>query len=110
MASYGTQATITPAELADADDADALISATEARVRATLDGADPAEADIEGADPAAAETRGETVIGWLARIEGSRPGGAPGTQRPARWVSWTPETDEVPDGADLLSCRGRRTV
>jgi len=109
MASYGTQSTITPDELADADDADALISATEARVRTTLDGAKIDTATIEGVDPAA-DTRGETVIGWLARIPGSRPGGPPGSQHPVRWVSWTPETDEVPDGADLLSCRGRRTV
>lgn len=103
MGTYATQATITPEELADADDADELISTTEASVRATLEGT-PTD------DPDAADVRGETVIGWMARLPGSEPGGAPGTQQPVRFVVWDPVTDEVPEHADLLTCRGRRTV
>lgn len=91
MGTYRTQSAIIPDELAKADDPDKMIRATEARVRRALEGA-PTD------DPETLAARGETVIGWVARIEGS--------PRPA---PWDPATDAVPEGADLLTCMGRRT-
>jgi hypothetical protein len=102
MASYTTQATITPEQLAGSVAPDELIKSTEESVRATLEGS-PHERDD------ADEPAGETVIAWLARSPGTGPGAAPSTQRPTTYVPWDP-ADDVPDDADLLSCRGRRTA
>jgi len=96
MGTYTTQSTITPAQLADSVAPDELIKSTEETVRITLEGT-------------ADEPAGETVIAWLARIPGTGPGQPPGTQRPTEYVPWDP-ADDVPDEADLLSCRGRRTA
>jgi hypothetical protein len=101
MGTYTAQSVITPDQLAQADDPDALIKHTEETVRRTLESAPhPDDADAP---------EGETRIGWLARIPGSGPGQPPGTQRPTEFVPWDP-ADDVPDEADLLSCRGRRTA
>lgn len=101
MAIYATNSTLTPEQLARADDPDALIKHTEEGVRRTLDGAP----HPDGAD----EPGGETRIGWVARIPGTGPGEPPSTQRATMFVPWDP-ADDVPDEADLLSCRGRRMV
>jgi hypothetical protein len=109
MATYATQSQITPEQLAQSDDPDELIKATEDIVRRTLEGA-PAEPLIEGGPAHPEPDRGETAIGWLARIPGTGPGLPPGTQHPTQWRPWDPAHDDVPDDADLLTCRGRRVV
>jgi hypothetical protein len=102
MATYATQSQITPEQLAQSDDPDELIRATEQIVRRTLAGAPHVEGETEHL--------GDTAIGWLVRIPGTSPGLPPGTQHPVQWRAWDPAHDDVPDGADLLSCRGRRVV
>lgn len=84
MATYTTQTVITPEDLAVTDDPDAVITRAESAVRTTLAGS--------YTDP----DSGEVVIGWLVRsVRGS--------------VTWDPRA-EVPEDAEYLICRGRRTV
>lgn len=85
MATYTTQTVITPEDLSTAADPDEVINRAEQTVRTTLAGT---FAEPEG---------GEWRIGWLAR---SAAGTAP----------WDPRADDVPDLAEYLICRGRRTV
>lgn len=85
MATYTTQTVIEPEDLTEADDPDAVILRAETAIRATLAGAHPDT-----------EPPGEVVVGWLARsVRGTQP--------------WDPRS-EVPEDAEYLICRGRRTV
>jgi hypothetical protein len=84
MATYTTQTVIEPADLTAAAEPDAVITRAEESVRTTLAGT-------------STEPTGEVVLGWLARsVSGT--------------VPWDPRTEAVPDGANYLICRGRRTV
>lgn len=84
MATYSTQTVITPEDLDTADDPDAVIARAEQAVRTTLAGT---STEPEG---------GEVVLGWLARsVRGTTP--------------WDPRS-EVPEDAEYLICRGRRTT
>jgi hypothetical protein len=96
MASYSTSAMITVAQYRDAEFPEKMIEAVEARVRGTLAGASEEQAL-------------ETVLGWLATIPGrDEETAGPGQGRPAQFVAWTPG-QPIPQGAETLTCRGRRT-
>jgi hypothetical protein len=110
VASYTLSQSITAAQLADADDADALIAATEADVIGQLGGERKTE-PVKGEEDT---PRGDTELAWYAitpGIEGSGiEEGEPGADRPATSVDWNPTTDEVPEGAEILVCHGERTA
>lgn len=96
MASYSTSYMITVAQYRDAEEPEKMIEAVEAKVRGTLAGASDEQAL-------------ETVLGWLATVPGrDEETAGPGQGRPAQFITWTPGAT-VPQGAETLTCRGRRT-
>lgn len=97
MSTYTTQELINVSYYRRAMHPAKLIEEVEQRVRRTLEGAPAPDGDL--LTPA-----GDVRVGWLARIPGDPD---PHTGRATCWESWTPG-EEIPEGADELSCRGRR--
>lgn len=95
MATYTLSRAISPADLAESDDPDALITRTEAAVIEQLGG------QREAPGPTG-DTTGDTMIGWMARV-GELSGSAH-----SEWIPWDPHTEAVPDSAGELLCKGRR--
>ena len=106
MASYTLSQSITVAQLNEADDADELITATEAAVIAQLGGERKGQRVVgdEGTP------HGDTELAWYAVTPGIEGSGEEGTDRPTESTEWNPTDDEVPDGAEILVCHGKRTA
>jgi hypothetical protein len=86
-----TQCVITVDDYRHAAEPAGLIAFAEDEVRRTL-------------QPGTGEPAGEIRTGWLARVPGYDVHQIDGR----RWVPWEPGSD-LPDHADQLACRARRT-